>query len=64
METPNNEAGRITEEVMLALDPKRLASTEVYNRAYEANYALLTELIEATQKKIVAEKTEEKVDAK
>lgn len=69
METPNNEAGRITEEVMAALDPKRLVPVEIYNRAYEANYALFFSLLEIEAKKIMKDppphslpKKEEKTD--
>lgn len=45
MQTPDNEAGRETEAIMQAIAPWGTKhSTERYNRAYEAIYALLCEI--------------------
>jgi len=50
VETPDNEAGRETEQVMAAITEgqRGLYSTEKYNRCYEAVYALLSEIDERT----------------
>lgn len=57
METPNNEAGRLTERIMAKLDAhiKRDEANPAahYNRAYEAIYYELSRVhIEPTNKQI------------
>jgi hypothetical protein len=45
MQTPDNECGRETEEIMRAICPLDAEhSTGLYNRCYEAVYALLRDI--------------------
>jgi hypothetical protein len=47
MQMPNDAAGKATEEIMLELVPLDCdrPKTETYNRAYEALYALIAEMM-------------------
>lgn len=45
VQTPDNECGRETEQIMQAICPwDTKHSTEAYNRCYEAVYALLVDI--------------------